>query len=317
MRGRSLPPAVGLKSTTAVIARGLGLTDQRLIDHFSGGPTDSGETVSVDASLQIATVWACVRLISQIIATLPFPVYRTEASGHGVPFPDHPLYRLLHDRPNADMTAVEFWEAVAAAILLWGNAFIAITRFGARIVALTPLRPDRVTLRIEANGARTYVYSWNGQTQFLPESAVLHIKGFSLDGYMGISPIGVARNNLGAARAAERASTAVFRNGMRPSGIATSPDYLTAERREQAKVMLANYQGAMNTGKVPLLEGGWKFEPLTIPPNDAQMLETQSFHVEVICRWFDVPPIMIGHMDKSTTLGSSTEQVMGPACAGI
>jgi HK97 family phage portal protein len=140
---------------------------------------------------------------------------------------------------------------------------------------------------------------------------VLHIKGFSLDGYMGISPIGVARNNLGAARAAERASTAVFRNGMRPSGIATSPDYLTEEQREQAKVMLANYQGAMNTGKVPLLEGGWKFEPLTIPPNDAQMLETQSFHVEVICRWFDVPPIMIGHMDKSTTLGSSTEQVMG------
>lgn len=288
----------------------MGLTDPRLYAYLGPGETDSGETVSGDGALQIATVWACVRLIAQTIATLPCHVYRTDRRGYGSLAKDHPLYRLLHDRPNADMTAVEFWEAIVGALLLWGNAYVAITRFGARIVALTPMRPDMVQCRIEKDGTKTYVYTVNGQTQTLRESDVLHIKGFSLDGQMGISPIAAARNSLGAARAAERASAAVFKNEMRPSGLAKSPNFLTPAQREDAQVMLASFKGAANRGKVPLMEGGWDFVPLTMPPNDAQLLETQNFHVKVLCRLFEVPPIMIGHSDDSSALGSSTEKVM-------
>lgn len=294
----------------ATLARGLGLTDPRLYAHFGAGPTDSGETVTVDGSLQLGTVWACVRLIAQTIATLPLHVYRTDAGGHGVIDREHPLYRILHDRPNADMTAVEFWEAAVAHILLWGNAYLAKFRSGPRIVAIYPLRPDRVRVQREADGRLSYHYSWQGQTQVFVDNDVLHIKGFSLDGYVGISPISMARNNLGAARAAERASAALFRNGMRPSGVLTSPDYLTEEQRESAKKVLETFKGAQATGSVPLLEGGWKFDGLAIPPNDAQMLETRSFHVEELCRWFEVPPIMIGHMEKTTSWGSGVEQIM-------
>jgi HK97 family phage portal protein len=294
----------------STIARGLGLQDPRLYQYFGGGETDAGENVSVDSSLQIGTVWACVRLISQTIATLPLHVFQTDRTGHGVIAPDHPLYRLLHDKPNADMTSVEFWEAVVAHILLWGNAFIGITRFGARIVALTPMRPDRVIVRREPDGALSYTYTWAGKSETYPEDEVLHIKGFSLDGYMGLSPIAMARQSLGAARAAERASASVFRNGMRPSGLLKAPDYLTAPQREDAKAILENFKGSINTGKVPLIEGGWDFQPMVIPPNDAQMLETRAFNVEELCRWFDVPPVMIGHMDKQSSWGTGVEQIM-------
>lgn len=292
------------------LARGLGFTDQRLISYFAGEPTDAGETITVDGSLQLGTVWACVRLIAQTIATLPLHVYREGQDGHGEIAKDHPLYRILHDRPNYEMTSVEFWESVVAAVLLWGNAYIAIRRVGPRIAALYPMRPDRVTRRREQNGTLTYTYVWDGQTETMGEADVLHIKGFSLDGYTGISTIAVARNNMGSARAAERASAAIFRNGMRPSGTLTAPDYLTTDQRESAKAILANFRGAQATGSVPLLEGGWKFDSMAIPPNDAQMLETQAFHVETLCRWFDTPPIMIGHMDKQTSWGSGVEQIM-------
>jgi HK97 family phage portal protein len=208
------------------------------------------------------------------------------------------------------MTAVEFWECVVAAVLLWGNAFVAITRIGNRITALYPMRPDRVVIRRESDGSLSYTYTWAGQTQTFAESDILHIKGFSLDGYMGISPIGNARNSLGAARAAERASSSVFKNGMRPSGVLTAPEYLTDPQREDAKAILAGFKGAANTGGTPLLEGGWTWQSLSIPPEDAQLLETRAFQVEQLCRWFDVPPIMIGHMDKQTSWGTGVEQIM-------
>lgn len=294
----------------STIARGLGLNDHRLVAHFAGEPTDAGETITVDSSLQIGTVWACVRLIAQTIATLPLHTYRKADNGGAAIARDHDLYRLLHERPNYDMTSVEFWEAVVAAILLWGNAFIAIRRVGARIVALYPMRPDRVVRRLENDGSLTYFYTWGGKTEKMKDSDVLHIKGFSLDGHLGISVVAMARNNMGAARAAERASSAIFRNGMRPSGTLTAPDYLTAEQRIDAQAILNKFKGANATGSVPLLEGGWKFDKLSIDPDDAQMLETQAFHVEQLCRWFDVPPIMIGHQDKQSSFGTGVEQIM-------
>ena len=300
-------------ATKAVVtvARGLGMTSPDLIYAMGGQPSAAGKVVTVDAALQLDTVWACVRLISQTIATLPLLVYRQDDAGHNTVASSHPLYRILHDQPNADMTATEFWEAMVSNVLLWGNGYAEISRgVLGRIVALTPMRSDRVMIRRQADGSLLYVYSWMGQVTELQEGDVLHIKGFSLDGRIGLSPIALARQTLGSAIAAEEAAGKMFANGMRPSGYLSSPTILTAQQREKTRELISGFQGSANTGKVPLLEGGWDFKPLSLPPEDGQLLESRSFHVEQLCRWFDVPPIMIGHMEKSTAWGTGMEQMM-------
>lgn len=300
-----------LTKAMSVLARGLGLTDPRLYQYFAAGPTSAGEEVTVNTALQLDAVWACVRLISQTIATLPLFFYTKDAQGRGIINSDHPLYRILHDRPNADMTATEFWEAMMAAVLLWGNAYAAIERSGPRIVAITPMRPDRMTIQRQEDGSLIYRYAYQGFVAKLEEVDVLHIKGFSLDGLVGISPIAQGRQGLAAAMAAEKAAASFFRNGMRPSAIMTSPTFLQKDQRDRfGAEFVEKFTGALNSGRVPLLEGGFKIEQLQMPPEDAQLLATRAFHVEQICRWFDCPPPMIGHMEKSTAWGTGLEQMM-------
>jgi len=156
-----------LTKATALLAKGLGLVDPRLYRFFTGGPTYAGEEVTVNSALQLDVVWSCVRLISETIATLPLFTYRRDANGNGIIDDKNPLYRLLHDRPNADMTAAEFWTATAAGLLLWGNSYAAISRRdddesnnfaslpgpGNDVIAITPMRPDHITIRRGADGS--------------------------------------------------------------------------------------------------------------------------------------------------------------------
>lgn len=260
--------------------------------------------------MQLDAVWACVRLISQTISTLPFPLYQKNDQGQGTVALAHPLYNILHDQPNGEMTATEFWGAIVSCILLWGNAYAEIVRAGGRIIALNPLRPDYMIVRRQEDGSLLYIYSFAGQVSELTEGDMLHIKGFSIDGVMGLSPISQARHGIGSAIAAEETAGAIFRNGMRPSGYVKAPNILSKDQRDLAKDLMERFKGSHNTGSVPLLEGGWEFFPLSVPPEDAQLLQTRSFHVEQICRWFDVPPVMIGHTEKATSWGSGIEQMM-------
>src|ERR1700680_2246103 len=228
-----------LTKAVSIIAKGLGLVDPRLYHFFSSGPTHAGEVVTVDSSLQLDAVWSCVRLISETIATLPLFIYKRDDSGRGIIDDKHPLYRILHDRPNADMTATEFWTATVAAILLWGNSYAAITRKNDEgniasdpgpdnpVIAITPMRPDRVTVRRHTDGTLTYHYSFQGFIANLEESQVFHIKGFFLHGLVGIAPISQARQGLATAMAAEKTAGSFFRNGMRPSAVMEAPTYLT------------------------------------------------------------------------------------------
>lgn len=312
-----------LTKAVSIIASRLGLTDPRLYQFFSSGPTHAGETVTVDSSLQLDVVWSCVKLVSETIATLPLFVYQRDKAGNGIVDDKHPLYRLLHDRPNADMTAVEFWTATVAAILLWGNSYAAITRKNDEgdkaslpgadnpVVALFPMRSDRVVVRRHTDGSLTYHYTFQGFVANLEEWQVLHIKGFSLDGLVGISPISQARQGLASAMAAEKAAGSFFRNGMRPSAIMESPTYLNDAQRADAQALIESVSGAINSGSIPLIEGGWKLNTaVSLPPEDAQLLQTRGFHVEQMCRWFAVPPPMIGHSEKSTAWGTGLEQML-------
>lgn len=293
-----------------VIASNLRMTDQRLINWFGGGETDAGEIVTVEMAMQLDVVWACVRRIAETVATLPLHLYGLGKGGVGKLLDDHPLYFILHDSPNFDMTAVNFWECMVGCYLLWGNSYAIISRGGdGRVTSLEPMRPDRVIVRRAENGDLVYLYNFQGRQEVFTVDQVLHIRGFSLDGLMGLSPVQQARQTLGTVRATQRASASMFRNGMRPSGVLIAPTYLNDPQRKASQVIIENFSGSSNTGKVPLLEGGWDFKSLSIPPEDAQLLQTQSFQVEQICRWFDVPPVLVGH-SAQTTWGSGIEQIM-------
>lgn len=298
-----------LKAVTTV-ARAINISDPRLVGFFSGGVNFAGEVVSAGTALQLSAVWACVRLIAQTVATLPLLTYTRDKNDYGTLARDHPLFTILHDSPNADMTAVEFWEAMIGSLLLWGNAYAQIIWSGKRVISLIPMRPDRVQSRKQTDGSIRYYYVWMGQTVELMEEEIFHLKGFSLDGLYGLSIIEQGRQTFGSAIAAERASGTFFRNGMRPSLVLSAPTYLTPEQRKRKDEWVADYAGAINSGKVPLLEGGWKLDSLSIPPEDAQLLTTRQFGVEELCRWYGVPPPMIGHTQSATAWGSGLEQML-------
>jgi HK97 family phage portal protein len=297
-------------NAVTTIARGLGLTDNRLVAWLGSGPTYSGEFVSPRTSLAIGTVFACSRLIAQTMATLPCQVYKADNEGRGTLARDHPLYALLHDQPNFEMTAVTFWEAVVACILLWGNAYIQIVRNGNRVVALAPMVPDRLTAVRNEDRSLTYTYTWMGEITKLQEGEVMHIKGYSFDGLHGLSIVGQARETLGMAIAADKSSASIFRNGLRPSMVFTSEKYLPEDKRKRFIAETSEkIAGAVNSGGWALVEGGIKAEAIGIKPDDAQLLATREFSVEEICRWFGVQPVMIGHMSKSTAWGTGLEQM--------
>jgi HK97 family phage portal protein len=251
-------------------------------------------------------------LIAQTIATLPCQIYKSDKDGRGTVARDHPLYQLLHDQPNLDMTAVTFWEAVIACILLWGNAYVQIQRIDGnnRVVALSPMVPDRLTSRRNSDNSITYFYSWMGKVTELQEEEVMHIKGFTLDGMNGLSIVGQARETLGISLAADKSAASFFRNGMRPSMLFTMEKFLPEPQRkrfeEETKEKLV---GSINSGGWALLEGGMKPEMISMKPEDAQLLATRAFGVEEVCRWFGVQPVMIGHMEKSTAWGTGLEQM--------
>lgn len=304
-------PFVALRSGWSSLGRNLTATSPRLVGWFSGGPTSSGETVGVNTSLRIETVWACIKLIAGTIATLPLELYGRDAKGRGSVDTTHPLYTIMHDLPNMDMTAVVFWETMVACLLLYGNAYAKITRnVVLQVVAITPIHPDRITRIRRDDGSVYFKVTTQGRVDDVPEGEIMYIKGFSLDGEQGISVIAQARESLGTAIAAEKAAGSLFKNGMRSSVALFSNSVMDDTRRKRyEEEFLPKFTGALNAGRVPLLEGGWEVKPIALTPEDAQLLATRSYSVEQICRWFGVQPVMIGHMEKTTAWGTGLEQM--------
>ncbi len=269
---------------------------------------DAGETVSVDSVMSLSAVWACVNLLSGTIASLPLMVYRTDRSGARIIARDHPLYRVLHDSPNFDQTAVDFWEFICASIELRGNAYARIERSGGRVTGLHPIYCE-VSVRRLSNGSLQYRWTEEGKAYVERDENVFHIRGFGGNPLGGMSTLHFGRNTFSLARAIDKSAGGMFKNGLRPSGVLTFAEWLSPEHRALAKKELAEqFLGAANSGRPLILEGGTKWEQLTISPEDAQMLESRGFSVEEICRFFGVPPFMIGHTEKSTSWGTGLEQ---------
>lgn len=300
----------------STLVKRFGLKEHRIWTTFFGTDSWAGRPVTPDNAMQVATFWACVRLISQTIATLPIAVYQKRTDGGRDVAAAHPVHALLRDAPNADQTPVEFLEGMTAHILVWGNAFVEISRSGGRVVALHLLRPDLMEVYRDANGSLRYRLNDPLGIRELGEDEIVHVRGFGFGGDLGLSPVAHARQTLGAAMATDEAAARTFANGLRPGGVITyeGAQLLTPEQRAQAKkALIEPFSGAENAGKTLLLEGaaGFKWQDVNMPPKDAEMLATRAFHIEEICRWFGVPPILVGHNAQGTTMwGSGVEQVM-------
>ena len=274
---------------------------------FMGGST-SGKRVNERTAMQMTAVYSCVRILSEAIAGLPLHVYKYNETGGKEKAVDHPLYFLLHDEPNPEMTSFVFRETLMTHLLLWGNAYAQIIRNGkGEVVSLYPLMPDRMTVNRDTKGQLYYEYQVSnddaptvkGSTVILKPSDVLHIPGLGFDGLVGYSPIAMAKNAIGMAIACEEYGAKFFANGANPSGVLEHPGTL----KDPAKVRdswNAAFGGSSNSHKVAVLEEGLKYTPISISPNEAQFLETRKFQIDEIARIFRVPPHMVGDLEKSS-----------------
>lgn len=277
---------------------------------FSGVST-SGKTVGAQDAMTLSTVWACVRLIAGTISALPVMIYRDGPNDTRKLAKDHPLYLLLHNSPNADQSALDFWQFLCVSLELWGNAYARIVRgAGKRIVALIPIRPDVVQVRRATDGSILYRFVDQGIAYEVGQDEMFHIRGFGGAPLGGLSTLAFGRNSFGLALAIDEASAHVYRNGLRPTGVLTTKDgkVLKKEDREDIYKYVVEPFGGDNNGKPLVLEGGMSWTQIAINPGDAKMIESRHASVEDGCRWFGVPPHLVGHTAGNTQLGSSIEQ---------
>lgn len=278
-------------------------------DRYQGGAGAAGEVVTSMSALSLSAVWACANLVAGTMASLPFEVYRRQRDGHSAVDSDHPLHGVIYDSPNYDQTALDFWEYLALSVELWGNGYARVERSGDRVVSLHPIHPETMTVKRLANGGLEYSWTEDGKSFRTSDRGVLHVRGAGGNPLGGMSTLQFGRQAFSAAIAADRAAASVFRNGLRPSAIIKFKEWLSPVQRDASeRALIEKYMGAMNAGRPMIAEGGMEYQQLAISPEDAQMLETRQFSVEEVCRFFQVPPALIGHAGASTAWPTSVEQ---------
>lgn len=277
---------------------------------FVFGMTHSGERVDERTAMQIVTVYACVRLLSNTIAGLPLHLYRYTGDGEDKErATDHPLYKILYRQPNPEMSSFSFWEALMCHLLLWGNAYAQIVRDGKNgILGLYPLLPENVEIDRDPKSG-DLIYTYHAYTDEKPgehdkdiifrRDEILHIPGLGFNGLVGFSPIAMMKNALGAVMAVERYGSAFFKNGAQPAGVLEHPGVLKDPQKIRDNWTKA-YGGARNAHRIAVLEEGMQYKPISLPPEDSQFLSTREFDVEEICRMFQVPPHLVQDLKRST-----------------
>ena len=275
---------------------------------FYLGSSTSGKPVTERSAMQMTAVHSCVRILAEAIACLPLHLYRYTENGDKVKATDHPLYHLLHDEPNPEMTSFSFRETMMTHLLLWGNAYAQIIRNGkGEVIALYPLMPNRMEVDRDKQGQIYYSYStasedaptMKGSTVNLSPADVLHIPGLGFDGLVGYSPIAMAKNSIGMAIACEEYGAKFFANGAAPGGVLEHPGTIKDPQRVRESWQ-STCGGSANANRIAVLEEGMKYTPIGISPEQAQFLETRKFQINEIARIFRVPPHMVGDLEKSS-----------------
>ena len=275
---------------------------------FFFGGTTSGKRVNEMSAMQMTAVYSCVRILAEAVAGLPLHLYRYTDNGSKEKAIEHPLYRLLHDEPNPEMTSFIFRETLMTHLLLWGNAYAQIVRNGkGEVLGLYPLMPNKMSVDRDTDGRLWYTYTrstdeaptMKGSTVKLHPYDVLHIPGLGFDGLVGYSPIAMAKNAIGMGIACEEYGARFFANGAAPGGVLEHPGTVKDPQKIRDS-WNSVYRGTGNAHKVAVLEEGMKYTPIGISPEQAQFLETRKFQINEIARIFRVPPHMVGDLEKSS-----------------
>lgn len=293
------------------------LTNESLMEWLNiGTKTDAGVAVTETTALKITAVYRAVSIVGGVLASLPVKAYRMEGSQVRdlQPLGDRErteIRSLLLEEPHPEYTPFEFWELVFVHLLLWGNAYRFKTRDNlGRIRQLSVIPPSRVRVGRSDDGTKIFeVQLDSGEVRPYTSEEILHIPGLGYDGLVGLSPIGHARQGLGLALAAEKYGAKLFGSGTLMSGILTTdrkldePAATALKKRWQEKVA-----GVDQSHEIAVLDAGAQFQPVSIPPEDAQFIETRRFGVTEVARLFGIPPHLLMETDKSTSWGTGIEE---------
>lgn len=274
-----------------------------------GGDVDSGQTVSQDTAFSVSAWWAAVRLITETVATLPLGIYQKEGDERKA-LPDHPLYALLHDSPNADQTPVEFWEGRVGPVCTEGNSFCEKRYIGSRLVALEPFAGDVTPYRDPETRKLVYKLNDRGKEETLPPDKVFHIKGFGFDGDEGFSPLQYGARALGGAIAAHRAAARTFSRGLRAPGFWVPPMDMDKDQRAD---FIKNYVRPLEglEAQTPVMPPGFDWKNMGVNSKDAELVAMLGISVEDVCRYMGVPPVLVGHNAAGQTMwGTGVEQII-------
>lgn len=286
----------------------IGLTDGKFWAAWAS-ENAAGQNINENSVMSLSAAWACVKLISEAIGTLPVHIYERTPDGRRIA-KEHPLYNVIHNRPNQDTIASTFWESNVATILLRGNGLNRMKRLGGRVLALEFLPYDRLSIT-EVRGEYKIAYlNGDGTRTNIPKEDIFHIPGFSLNGKWGVSAIQYGASVFGSGLAANSAANKTFERGLSPTTAFSMEKILKKEQREEFRENIRNISGAINSGEAALLEGGMTATQIGINPRDAQLLESRRFSAEEVCSWFGVDPSMIGKGTSASNWGTGLEQKM-------
>lgn len=286
--------------------------EERFWSNSSSVMTSSGTRVSAETALKVSAAWACTRLISETVAMLPHIVYKRMDNGGKERATDHPLYDILHDQPNNRQTSFEFTDMMQMHALLRGSGYAKI-KSGPRgpVDKLIPVHPDRVldVDEVDDDKLRYKILDRGGQVNTYLDDEIFELRGLSLDGVKTVSVMTYARESFGLSIAAENFGAKLFRNYSRPGGFLKHPGHLSTEAQNRLREQTERQVSGENLHRLGILEEGMEYQQVTLSPEDSQMLETREFQAEDVCRWWRVPPHMVGLTSKSTSWGSGIEEL--------
>ena len=272
----------------------------------------AGVRVNHKTVFQLVTAQACMRVIAEDIAQIPFKLYRSRPEGGSDPATDHPLYDLVKTKPNDYQTSFELREQMGLHLALMNNAYVWTNRLRGEIVELLPLEPHSVT-PINKGFDTNFQVTFPGESKAinLDRQEIWHVRGPSWNGYEGLDGILLLREAVGLALALERHGSKMFANGATVGGVLSTDANLTKEQRDALRESWQERQsGVDNAYKTAVMWGGMKWSPIGSPNDQAQFLDTRRFQVEEVCRRFKMMPIMVGHSDKTSTYASAEQMFL-------
>lgn len=267
----------------------------------------SASSVTFDTAMQLSGVWSCVKLISETVASLPLNIYENTTDGRKAAV-NNQLSILFNGKVNRYQNKVEFFETVLLNLIVHGNSYCIIQKSGGRIIGLLPIMASQVETTLLADGTVVHEYYYDGGVKVYAAESIWHLKMMG-NGIIGLSPLAYQRNTLGIAQAAESAVTKIYRNGAKPSGVLSIDRVLTQAQRDAIR---ANFSTLVTTNdeRLLVLEGGMKFDAISLSPQDIELLASRQFQLSEICRWYGVPSVMVNDTSSTTVWGSGIEQIV-------